>query len=325
MKSICLIVPYFGKLPVNFQVWLNSCKLNSTINWVVFTDDNTSFDYPLNVKVFYLSFKECFNYFQACYDFKISLDTPYKLCDYKVAYGEVFNKFITDYDFWGYCDIDLVFGNIRNFLTDNIFDEYDKIFTCGHFPLFRNNITINSTYRKAINQKIKYKEVFSSNISHSFDEWGEDGINFIFLDQKLPMYNVTVFSDILLRYSSFVPAQLINEKKYQKYNCYLWDHGQLFRFFVDTNQNKVCKDEVLYLHLQKRNMKIENCITSDSLRILIIPNKYLEYSYVLDKETLKKFGKNKLFYSDYLFFRLKNLRRKIVNYLKVHMLSFFRF
>ena len=52
MKSICYIIPYFGHLPDNFNLWLISCKVNSTVNWLIYTDDKTSYDYPENVKVY---------------------------------------------------------------------------------------------------------------------------------------------------------------------------------------------------------------------------------------------------------------------------------
>lgn len=56
MKSICLTVPYFGKLPPSFQIWLNSCKQNATTNWLIYTDDKTNFDYTPNVRVVYQLF-----------------------------------------------------------------------------------------------------------------------------------------------------------------------------------------------------------------------------------------------------------------------------
>ena len=58
MKSICYIVPYFGKLPNNFQLWLNSCSTNNTIDWIIFTNDKTYYNYPENVKVNYCEFEE---------------------------------------------------------------------------------------------------------------------------------------------------------------------------------------------------------------------------------------------------------------------------
>ena len=51
MKSICYVVPYFGKFPVSFPLWLVSCGANPTVDWLIFTDDTTPYDYPQNVKV----------------------------------------------------------------------------------------------------------------------------------------------------------------------------------------------------------------------------------------------------------------------------------
>ena len=31
------------------------------------------------------------------------------------------------YDFWGHCDMDLIWGDIRNFITEDVLSKYDKI------------------------------------------------------------------------------------------------------------------------------------------------------------------------------------------------------
>ena len=116
MYSIAYVVPYFGKFPKGFQFWLLSCKCNPSIDWLIFTDDKTPYDYPENVKVTYWTFDQMKKKAQAIYDFPIFLERPYKLCDFKPAYGEIFADELKDYDFWGHCDIDLVWGNIRNFI-----------------------------------------------------------------------------------------------------------------------------------------------------------------------------------------------------------------
>ena len=58
MKKIALICPYFGKLPNYFPLVLQSMKSNNNIEWIVFTDDKTEYEYPANVNVKYMSFKE---------------------------------------------------------------------------------------------------------------------------------------------------------------------------------------------------------------------------------------------------------------------------
>lgn len=57
MKSIVYIVLYFGKFPSIFPLWLNSCRNNPTIDWLIFTDDHSCFNYPQNVRVEYTHLK----------------------------------------------------------------------------------------------------------------------------------------------------------------------------------------------------------------------------------------------------------------------------
>ena len=58
MYKIAYVVPFFGKFPKGFEFWLLSCKCNPTIDWLIFTDDQTPYDYPENVKVTYFSFEK---------------------------------------------------------------------------------------------------------------------------------------------------------------------------------------------------------------------------------------------------------------------------
>lgn len=51
MTKIALILPYFGKLPNFFRIWLDSCRANLTVDWLLFTDDESKFDFPPNVRV----------------------------------------------------------------------------------------------------------------------------------------------------------------------------------------------------------------------------------------------------------------------------------
>ena len=92
MKTIAYIIPYFGKLPEMFDLWLKSCALNPTIDWLLFTNDKTEHQYPNNVKVTYMTFTELVSKIQSKFPFKILVPSPYRLCDYKVAYGHIFEE-----------------------------------------------------------------------------------------------------------------------------------------------------------------------------------------------------------------------------------------
>ena len=44
--KIAIIVPYFGKMPNYFQLFLNSCASNKKFDWLIFSDDKAKYDYP---------------------------------------------------------------------------------------------------------------------------------------------------------------------------------------------------------------------------------------------------------------------------------------
>jgi len=54
-----------------------------------------------------------------------------KLCDFRTAYGFVFRNWIKNYDLWGYCDNDLLFGNIRAYIDETILNDYDRCYIMG--------------------------------------------------------------------------------------------------------------------------------------------------------------------------------------------------
>ena len=115
MNRCAFVIPYFGKFNVYFQLFLDSCKANPDFDWLIFTDDRRPFAYPQNVRVEYTTFSDIAGKFQSQLDFKISLGKPYKLCDYKLMYGTVFADYLSAYEFWGFCDVDMIFGHIVHY------------------------------------------------------------------------------------------------------------------------------------------------------------------------------------------------------------------
>ena len=106
--KIAIIIAYFGKLPEYIQLFLDSCKLNYGFEWLIFSDDDTTYNYPSNVHLIKMNFGECKKLIQSKFDFEITLSKPQKLCDYKCAYGVIFEDYIQDYDWWGHCDLDQI-------------------------------------------------------------------------------------------------------------------------------------------------------------------------------------------------------------------------
>ena len=254
MKKIVYIVLYFGKLPYYFDLFLKSCRFNPTVDWIVFTDDMTQFNYPDNVHTEQISFTDMIEYIQRIYDFDINIDVPYKLCDFKVAYGEIFEDYIRGYDFWGYCDIDIIWGNIRHFITDDILEKYDKIGFQGHSTLYRNTYENNRVYRNSVDGLADYKRVFCSSGNFLFDE---TVITSIYNRLQIPQYTKTVFAHpSALHYSLYLKYLPVDEDYKNKHQILEWDNGILNRICVSHGNTE--KSELMYFHIFKRKMKIQS-------------------------------------------------------------------
>ena len=90
MKRACFIIPYFGKLPNYFQLFLNSCAPNKKFDWLIITNDNREFSYPKNVKKIFMEWNDFKRFAQKKFKEKLALEYPKKLCDFKPTYGYLF-------------------------------------------------------------------------------------------------------------------------------------------------------------------------------------------------------------------------------------------
>src|SRR5690606_16467025 len=151
MKSIVLIVPYIGKWPFWFDAYLISIAKNPTINWLFITDCEIPVEYPENVTFVKTTQEEFNRKIDTFFTTTIPL-TPRKICDLRPAFGDLFSNYLDGYDYWGYCDMDIVWGDIRSFISQYDLNKYDIISsrknnTSGHFTIFKNCPEINSLYK----------------------------------------------------------------------------------------------------------------------------------------------------------------------------------
>lgn len=171
-KSIALLVCYYGEFPWYFNYFVHSCKHNPTIDFYVITDNPSSpIPLPGNVKFIYKTLHDTRLLASERLGFEVKIAEGYKFCDFKPAYGFIFSDTVKGYDFWGYADIDIIFGNIRDFATNDVLENHDLIsiqpyFLTGCFLLFKNIEKINTLFQ----QSKDYKKVFSSDEHYCFDE-----------------------------------------------------------------------------------------------------------------------------------------------------------
>lgn len=301
-NKIAFIVPYFGKFPSNFQLWLNSCAWNPSFEWLIFTDDKREYSYPKNVKVTYLEFSQLVFLIQNHFDFTIDLPTPYKLCDFRPAYGEIFADCLKDYDFWGYCDIDLVWGDLKKWINDITLAGIDRVSEWGHCCLFRNEKKINSLYKNDIVGRVNYKAVFSSACNYLFDE--EGGGQQIFKDNEVSTLQIPLF-DVAANVKRFTPtcASTVFVPK----DCFdivvKVDKGKVL--LCGLTKGEYIEREFAYAHFAKRSLKIE--IDNFSSQYLIVPNKICSFA-TLTSKSLRKYQPR---YKWYPSFVVKGVKEKI--------------
>lgn len=300
MKQCCFIVPYFGRFPDSFKLFLKTCSHNRDFNWLIITDDERHFDYPPNVKLVYVSFEKLKSIVSSKFDFNVALDNPYKLCDFKPAYGYIFEEFITDFAFWGHCDIDIVLGDLSFFLNELFKENYDKMFCLGHMIIYKNNTENNRLFMTEYSGELLYKKVFSTSEICWFDEVYKDdrNINNIFLTLNRKVFqedysiNFKVLPTEFIR-TIYCPGSAEEKGHYideEGINAlYFWDQGHIYRVYEKDNQ--LHKEEFMYIHLQKRKMQLDKKVLSER-SFKIVPNRFLVLEHlpinIMTYKTIKK-------------------------------------
>lgn len=265
-KLCCFIIPYFGRLPKTMALFLKTCEYNLNYNWIIFTDDDISIVPPSNVEIIKCSFESIKKRIQTCFSFDIVLDTPKKLCDFKPAYGYIFKEELSQYRFWGYCDVDQYFGCLENFIPESLLEEYDKLFSLGHMTIYRNTPEINNLFfmksQNPVHREKSCVEIFASKENKSFDEWPRNSvsINHITEQQKIKTYYCDKIGDIKPHMSKFLNTIFVPEKHQWIFDdigkhVVVWDNGRIYAAWLNLDKTIGYK-ELLYVHIQKRNLKI---------------------------------------------------------------------
>lgn len=162
---------------------------------------------------------------------KFQSPDPYKLCDIRPAYGNVFDDYIKNYDFYGFGDIDVIYGNIRKFVTSSVLDNdcitFNNKRINGHLCFIRNNETLRSAYQKIPDWKKKMEHPKYLGIDEDNQFYG---IQRVFARES---FNTPL--------SPFIPWM---NGGFEFPTEWYWKDGKL-----TNNQDKDC--EFLYLHFMR--------------------------------------------------------------------------
>ena len=171
-KKIVILTCWYGPYPWYFPYFIDSCAYNTTVDFVIITENIEAIPNKKdNVKIIHKSLEELTLSFSEKLGFSVSIEYPYKLCDFKPAYGYLFPEIVAGYDYWGQSDLDIIYGDIRGFMTDEMLTNFDFIsvrhdYTTGCFALYKNTEKMNTFFMRSKD----FQTVFSQTQHFCFDE-----------------------------------------------------------------------------------------------------------------------------------------------------------
>lgn len=192
--SICLVLPFFDEkkkfeffrhknLPKYVEYFIATFGKTHNITLKFFTNAPLSTyqkycDGP-QIEFHSMSLKQVFNLFRR----KLDLNAlsyrdfrAYKLCDFKPTYGLVFSEYLKGFDFWGYCDADMIIGDLSSFFLGSNIQDAELVSATsalvGYMTLYRNTPKMNSLYQRSAD----HIKVINSSRNCRFDECGNNRV-----------------------------------------------------------------------------------------------------------------------------------------------------
>lgn len=258
MNDICIVIPYFGKLPTWMPLFINSCIMNSTIDFLIITDDN-DFESPQakNIKILRWTFSHMQQTIKEKLGAGVRLPRPYKLCDYKPCYGFLFEEYLHGYAYWGHCDIDTILGDIRGFIERLDYGQYDRLFKHGHFAIYKNTQAMNTLFSRPVPASLPpimhWNFVNKTSYCCHFDEVGT---NLICSYYGKSFCKEEVSYDVSFFYEDFRKSGIPSNVK-----CLVtFEEGHIFGYEHDGQT--LSRKEYMYVHFMKRRIGFQGSLPS---------------------------------------------------------------
>ena len=240
--SLLLVVLYAGRLPNYFELFLRSAARNTSVRWALLCDQRPAAELPANVAWVPFSITDLENRARARLGIRTRIEHPYKLCDFKPTVGMLYPEVVEGFDYWGHCDPDIIWGDIRSFTKLDKSSPLLKLQGSGAYSIYRNTDAGNSLFMLP-HPWISYRKVLSSPKNFSFDEW--PGLWRVLEHHDVPRSNEMYMAEMLVGSRDL---RLQWGKNYRE-QVFFWQNGRLLRRFWGDCEGM---DEFAYAHLQKR-------------------------------------------------------------------------
>ena len=169
--KVAQIIPYFGKWPEWIELYMYSCGHNPMVDFIFYTDCPLPKHRYANTIFNICSFDDYKKIVSNRLNINYNISSAYKLTDLKPFLGFIHKRELNNYDFWGFGDLDLVYGDLSIIVNEDNLTRYDLITThnyhiAGHFTLCRNN----SYYRNLCFKLKDWSIGLAEDIHHGYDE-----------------------------------------------------------------------------------------------------------------------------------------------------------
>src|SRR5262249_22099946 len=114
LPRFAFVVPYYGNWPRYWRLWAESAANNPRFDFLILTDLPRPESVPDNVHIVPMRYAEVSHRLSGVLGFSLpNFATYHKMCDFKPFYGLAFADLLGSYQYWGYCDVDLFFGDLQ--------------------------------------------------------------------------------------------------------------------------------------------------------------------------------------------------------------------
>lgn len=217
MNKVVLINLWFGEIPEYFKYHYETCITNKNVDFLFITDQQIQLS-SSNYKVVNIDLQFLKNRIKNNIGIDYEFSNNRNICQLKCALGDIFYDEIREYLYWGFYDIDTLFGDFNKFILPLI-DEYDIISfgvknihdrISGPLVIIKNSIEYNKLYKR------KFSEFINKLYNYEVDSFDETEFNAIVNEDS--NIKVKILYDV---------CNFSIEKNYPVYDAF-WSSGQLY-------------------------------------------------------------------------------------------------
>jgi hypothetical protein len=239
LNKIILINLWFGEIPEYFKYHYETCMANKNVDFLFITDQKIELE-SVNYKVINIDLQFLKDRIKNTIGIDYEFSSNRNICQLKCAFGDIFKEEIKDYLYWGFHDIDTLFGDFNKFILPLLNDNYDIISFAakkfhdrisGPLVLIKNIETNNKLYKK------KFSDFIDRLYNYSVDSFDETEFNAIVREDiniKLKLlYDVCNFSN-----DNGYP---VYESFWSGDKLYINDEEKLIHHFIDKKNTNFYK------------------------------------------------------------------------------------